>query len=755
MEHLYNPDQMSEREIKETFVARGPLVDRLADLIRHQPDGAGVQHVVLVGPRGMGKTTVLLMVQFAVAERGLDPPWLAVRFPEELYGVTDLAEFWLETLADLSRTTNDAELAQRAQALKDRYPDSEQLQEATLALLREWCRQRQRRLVLLVDNFHMLLSQIDDEQQNAALRNILMNDGFLMIIGAAPSFFKEASAYDEPLYNFFKIERLERLTFDEMLALLRQRALADGRPDFERVLAANVPRLRVLEYFTGGNARLVLMLYRVVSRSDVAEVRGGLDLLLDQVTPYYKDKTEALPSQQRKILDHVARRSGQSHEGVSPSEIAQAVRLSPQVVSAQLKRLSDAGYVEPANLRGRTASYTLSEPLYSLWYQMRFGRDARQRMTWLVEFLKGFYTTEELTAQSRLLEGRFHELRASGSVHEAKGALEYRRWLAEAMDDRSRPAVMESVILGYLTLKDIDALKEQVLSCYQLENLSRDTLDQLVEAGCITPEVADEAQKTQRASDAERREAEVQAARVLGDEAYRQRQFDQSLSHYERALELDPNAATARLNRGSALIELRRYEEALASFDHVLKLNPQEASAWYNRGITLVRMGQPEEALTSLDRAIAAVSPPEDEIATIIILARFAIYMALGRTELAAQDWYAAVQTGKQTTDWIAYASELLLQIVRLGYQAFVRGLIHASQIEEQFFPLARALDYLETGDEALIEKLTPEMRPIVEKVVTTLRPVAEQGPTADGKTAGRQTTAGKSRKAALHGIEE
>src|SRR5689334_14295098 len=96
MESLYNPDLMSEEEIKQTFVARQGVVDELIGLIERQPEGAGVQHAVIIAPRGMGKTTVLLMVQFAIRDRGLDAYWQTVRFPEESYGINDLADFWLE-----------------------------------------------------------------------------------------------------------------------------------------------------------------------------------------------------------------------------------------------------------------------------------------------------------------------------------------------------------------------------------------------------------------------------------------------------------------------------------------------------------------------------------------------------------------------------------------------------------------------------------------------------------------------------------
>jgi DNA-binding MarR family transcriptional regulator len=92
-----------------------------------------------------------------------------------------------------------------------------------------------------------------------------------------------------------------------------------------------------------------------VTQSDITEVRRGLEKLLDGVTPYYKAKIESLPVQQQKILDHIARVSGKTSEGVTPTAIAAAVRLSTNQVSAQLKRLSENGYVLAANLRGRSS----------------------------------------------------------------------------------------------------------------------------------------------------------------------------------------------------------------------------------------------------------------------------------------------------------------------------------------------------------------------------------------------------------------
>src|ERR1039458_8575728 len=89
----------------ESVAARGQF--RVAGLVCQVLDGSqpeigqirygvgllGKPHVLLIGARGMGKTTMLLMLRFAVREGDLREKWQPVRFPEESYAVTDLADF--------------------------------------------------------------------------------------------------------------------------------------------------------------------------------------------------------------------------------------------------------------------------------------------------------------------------------------------------------------------------------------------------------------------------------------------------------------------------------------------------------------------------------------------------------------------------------------------------------------------------------------------------------------------------------------
>jgi DNA-binding MarR family transcriptional regulator len=419
MSFLYNPDRMTEQEVRDTFVARTTLIDALLGLIERQPEGAGVQHAIVTGPRGMGKTTVLLMVQFRMGELGLSQKWQPIKFPEESYSIGDLADLWLEALGLLVAESGDRELESQLDALRGKESSGDDLGEKAWAVLKDWSTSRKKRLLFLIDNFDMIIEQIGDEKEKSRLRDILMNDGTAMFIGTAVSFFKE-STYDKPFYHFFRLFDLKGLNHHDVVALLKRRADIDGIKDFEKMLAESRGKFLALEYFTGGNPRIILMLYRVVTEWSSAEVKKSLEKLLDEVTPFYKAKTEVLPPQQRKILDHIARESAESFEGLSPSAIASSTRMKPNIVSMQLKRLSEAGYVRSANIKGRSSCFTLSEPLYAIWYQMRFSRSARERMLWLVSFLKVWFELPQLVEEVKSIKNKGEE---SCKVKEPQKAL--------------------------------------------------------------------------------------------------------------------------------------------------------------------------------------------------------------------------------------------------------------------------------------------------------------------------------------------
>ncbi|HEX6046991.1 MAG TPA: tetratricopeptide repeat protein [Pyrinomonadaceae bacterium] len=717
MELFYNPERMTETEVKETFVANQWLVDEILSILKQQPKGAGVQHVLIIAPRGMGKTTVLLMLRFAVLESELAQSWQPVLFPEESYAVYDLADFWLAGLGHLAADTQDEKLSAKIAELQRTHPDGDELEEAAVATIKDWRSKNEKQILMLVDSFDDILTQIGDERDNAKLRDVLMNDGTMMLVGGATTFFKEARDYDQPLYNLFKTYDLASLDSSQIHELLRRRARLDGIEDFDEQLRRNASRVRVLEYFTGGNPRLVMMLYRVITRSDVSELKRGIEKLLDEVTPYYKSKIESLPAQQRKILDHIARMSSRTREGLTPTEIAASTRLTPNQVSSQLKRLADIGYVRAANVRGRSSYYTLSEPLYAIWHQMRFGREARERMNWLVSFLKGWYDAEEINAESVKLEGRFQEYMTAGRLNEARDVLEHRHYLMRALENGSeRSRTVESIIRSYLELKDFDTLRREVLFEVESEDLTHDTKARLVEAGLMNDEqVKDEiaaqcdaaldraliALKDARLEEArENLDAAValnpasgffqgmlaliyvlmdkhEEAKAVLEKAKSLLEHDSvarlKIGALESALEKDFKATKAALNQldtqnafqgwawvGMILKATSQLEESLEAFRRQTELDPASFAGWFAQGEVLDELNRFDEALESIDRAIQInAEMPEPHHLRGYILVR------LDRIEEAIESFDRALALDANSYDSLVPKSRILAELGR------------------------------------------------------------------------------------------
>jgi tetratricopeptide (TPR) repeat protein len=66
--------------------------------------------------------------------------------------------------------------------------------------------------------------------------------------------------------------------------------------------------------------------------------------------------------------------------------------------------------------------------------------------------------------------------------------------------------------------------------------------------------------------------------------------YEEALESCERAIELQPDYASAWNNKGIVLNELGRYEEALEAYDRIIELQPDFGTAWYNKG--LCRIGK-------------------------------------------------------------------------------------------------------------------------------------------------------------------
>jgi tetratricopeptide (TPR) repeat protein len=80
--------------------------------------------------------------------------------------------------------------------------------------------------------------------------------------------------------------------------------------------------------------------------------------------------------------------------------------------------------------------------------------------------------------------------------------------------------------------------------------------------------------------------------------------YDDAVTCFAKALEIDPRYGAAWLNMGDALHNLGRYEEAVRCYNQVLGIDPLSAFAWDSKAIALGFLGRFEEALACCNQTL-------------------------------------------------------------------------------------------------------------------------------------------------------
>ncbi len=80
--------------------------------------------------------------------------------------------------------------------------------------------------------------------------------------------------------------------------------------------------------------------------------------------------------------------------------------------------------------------------------------------------------------------------------------------------------------------------------------------------------------------------------------------YQEALTSFDKALELQPNHSAGWTFKGVVLIHLERYADALASCDRALSLRSDNREAWLFRGVALHHLHRYTDAYASYDKAL-------------------------------------------------------------------------------------------------------------------------------------------------------
>ncbi len=567
-----NPAFLSDDALKENFVVRHADLDLIVGVIRENTTGSN-QHILVIGPRGSGKTTLVLRTALEVrADKELSERWYPLVFSEESYQVVSAGEFWLEALFHLSEQTADERWWRAWSELKEETDDN-RLGERALYQLLDFADSRGKRILLIVENLNMLISDLASPDEAWKIRHTLMNEPRLMLLASATSRFEHFENSSQAMFEMFKMHPLIPLDDGECNAIWE---LISG----QKLEGEKIRPIRIL---TGGNPRLLAIIAKFGAGRSFGSLLDDLVYLIDDHTEYFKSHLDNLPATERKAYLALA----ELWDPSTAREVAKAARLDVNTASSLLNRLSGRGAVTVEKKGKRTKYYAVAERMYNIYYLMRRRGRPADRVKAAVKFMVGMYGPESAT---RLIAEEACKLAP-------ELCLDHYVAYAEVVKGVRDPGLLEKIILStpktFLESPHIDRSVRDLIATYANAQRPSDA------AGDDTMRVLEK------------------AFTLLKDGKYQSalKMFDNFIAKFG---ELKGRGsvgmvACALIGRGNALTGLGRYKEAIGAHDDAARLIGDSddplltalmALNLVENGIALETLGRFDEALRAYDDAL-------------------------------------------------------------------------------------------------------------------------------------------------------
>ena len=387
----YSPGNMDRESLEALFVGRREVMDDVLSRVTKSIRSPEKHYVLLVGPRGSGKTHFLALAYHRLMDRfdtsnARDRVAVAL-LKEEEWGVAsflDLVIRILRALADRAPDL-DADIA----GIYDRFSkDPAEAEALAVARLRQHTRGKT--LLLLCENLVDLFDGLGEEGQKR-WRATVQEDGNWTIVASTPSLFAAVTLQDNPFYGFFTIRALEKIDFDTGLDLLARKAVHEGKTELADSLRTPLGRARVraIHHLAAGNHRAYVVLFDFLDKESLEDLVGLFMHMVDDLTPYYQDRMHRLPPAQRKIVEFLCLRG----KPTTIKDISTPCLMSQQTAAKQIGELGNAGFVSRTR-SGRNTFCELSEPLMRICIEVKDNKTQHFRL--FVEFLRHWFTNREL-----------------------------------------------------------------------------------------------------------------------------------------------------------------------------------------------------------------------------------------------------------------------------------------------------------------------------------------------------------------------
>ena len=565
---LYNPQLQSAEMAEKLFVVRLKQFELLLSKVLQEKEDSIPQHHLIIGQRGMGKTTLLKRMEVELHKEQYRQRFIPLLYREDQYNVKDLSEFWLNTLDALAdslqsedyQTEMIADIDKTIRELSRKPPRI--ISEEAYKYLAGTCDKLHRRPVLLIDNIGLVFSRLDNGKKNKteqwALRRLLSENSAPVVIGGGVTIDDDVNNYNMPFYDFFQIHYLHKLNYEEFAKLLFNRAnITNSSNNVFVFIRENSSRQKSLLELTGGSPRLTVMLFEHITKGFSSNINDDLEILADSITPLYKARFEELSTQQQIILDAIAL----NWDAVSLNKLSKATRMQNNQLSPQLKRLVDDGWLEttPA-YKAKGNAYSISERFFNIYYLIRnSSRRHKDRIYCLSKFLECFYGKEELDSISDTL--------LKQDIHSFKEM---------------------QLQMAFWDIKPFNKNKRQ----QGKKNISRAFLE------------SEELRKDFGIEEKAFFAAEENKLYIEGNDLLAEEKYEDAIRCFDKALEINPKSISILIRKGDILLELIQFENAIVYYDKAIELKPEDDNLIYRKSICLYFQGFYKEAIDCLNKAI-------------------------------------------------------------------------------------------------------------------------------------------------------
>ena len=609
----YSPRKADFEQLSYSFVASESLLEELITAIREQVDAEALQHWMILGMRGIGKSHLIALVYRTVKNSvDLNQRWIPLLMHEEEQSVFSLHTLFIRFLTQLAEEIAHTD-KKKSEAIFD-FLDmqrngnktQEEILESVVAFLKDFVKETSKRLLVLMENSDDIFSRYISKKNNIKkFRNILQHDKFMLLIATSPTFFDKISKPSAPLYQFFRIRSLELLTYEQSVDLMNRWSKSDTQlseknsPSFQ--FNKDDYKLRALYHLTGGNPRVLLFLYMAIKGQDGIQsaVETFSKLLEEDLSNYYLSRLRDLSNQVQPIILALA----ESDKNLTQKEISQKTFLPMKSIGTAMLRLEKESLIRPVTQKkGKNTLYTLTDHLFRLWHQWRISAYNKEIIKAVVMCVAVWYKKEELEQWS---------INDDIIGMHCKEALQYRR--TEHFKSLWEPLYKESetMIIRYLEKEDYPGLDKKLAMLQETG----------IEPGKLLKKIAGELEgkgdidnalkiaEKRLENNKEDKDAWVDLARLR----FNQENYAEAEAAYEKAVELDPKNAVAWTLLGAARSLQENNAGAEAALEKAVELDPKNAEAWIFLGRARINQENYAGAEAALEKAVE-LDPKNAEI---------------------------------------------------------------------------------------------------------------------------------------------